>query len=148
MVMVPTTELDRAATERLASHDLRYTSGRRMIVSVLRKADGPVTLPELLELAGDVPQSSAYRNLSVMEEAGIVRRLVHGGDHAHFELAEELTEHHHHLICEACGSVQDFTLDAGLETALDETFSRIASSAGATVTGHTVDLFVTCSDCS
>lgn len=148
MVMVPTTELDRAVTERLASHDLRYTSGRRMVVNVLRKADGPVTLPELLELAGDVPQSSAYRNLSVMEEAGIVRRLVHGGDHAHFELAEELTEHHHHLICESCGSVQDFTLDASLETALDQTFSRIASAAGATVTGHTVDLFVNCSDCT
>ncbi len=148
MVMVPTTELDRAVAERLAAHDLRYTAGRRMVVSVLRKADGPVTLPELLQLAGDVPQSSAYRNLAVMEEAGIVRRLVHGGDHAHFELAEELTEHHHHLICEACGSVQDFTLDADLERALDETFSRIAASDGATVTGHTVDLFVTCSDCS
>jgi len=147
MVMVPTTELDRAVTERLATHDLRYTSGRRMVVSVLRQADGPVTLPELLKLAGDVPQSSAYRNLSVMEEAGIVRRLVHGGDHAHFELAEELTEHHHHLICESCGSVQDFTLDAKLEAALDQTFTRIASAAGATVTGHTVDLFVTCSDC-
>lgn len=148
MVMVPTTELDRAVTERLASNDLRYTSGRRMIVSVLRNSDGPVTLPELLALAGGVPQSSAYRNLSVMEEAGIVRRLVHGGDHAHFELAEELTEHHHHLICESCGSVQDFTLDADLETALDETFTRIAAAAGATVTGHTVDLFVTCRDCS
>ena len=148
MVMVPTTELDRAVTERLASHDLRYTSGRRMIVSVLRKSDGPVTLPELLALAGDVPQSSAYRNLSVMEEAGIVRRLVHGGDHAHFELAEELTEHHHHLICESCGSVQDFTLDAELEATLERTFSRIASAAGATVTGHTVDLFGTCRNCS
>lgn len=148
MVMVPTTELDRAVTERLASHDLRYTSGRRMIVSVLRKSDGPVTLPELLALAGDVPQSSAYRNLSVMEEAGIVRRLVHGGDHAHFELAEELTEHHHHLICESCGSVQDFTLDAELEATLERTFSLIASAAGATVTGHTVDLFGTCRNCS
>lgn len=148
MVMVPTTELDRAVTERLTTHDLRYTSGRRMIVSVLRAANGPITLPELLELAGDVPQSSAYRNLSVMEDAGIVRRLVHGGDHAHFELAEELTEHHHHLICESCGSVQDFTLDADVEATLDETFERIAAAAGATVTGHTVDLFVSCRDCS
>ena len=43
---------------------------------------------------------------------------------------------------------QDFTLDANLETALDETFSRIAFAAGATVTGHTVDLFVTCRDCA
>ena len=148
MVMVPTTELDRAVADRLATHDLRYTSGRKMIVAVLRAAAGPVTLPELLALAGDVPQSSAYRNLSVMEAAGIVRRLVHGGDHAHFELAEELTEHHHHLICETCGSVQDFTLDAQLEAALDETFTKIARAAGATVTGHTVDLFGTCRDCS
>ena len=75
MAMVLTTGPDRATTERLAAHELRYTSGRRMIVSVLRTADGPVTLLELLESAGGVPQTSTYRTLSVMEEAGLGRRV-------------------------------------------------------------------------
>jgi len=82
-----------------------------------------------------------------MEEAGVVRRLVHGGDHAHFELAEELTEHHHHLICEECGSVTDFTLDHDVEHTLDEVFRRVARDAGVRVTSHTVDVFGVCSNC-
>ena len=36
--MAATTELDRAVNERLAKHDLRYTTGRRQIVSGLRRA--------------------------------------------------------------------------------------------------------------
>ncbi len=146
--MVAVTELDRAVNERLAEHDLRYTSGRRQIVTGLRSAGGPVTLPELLELVSDLAQSSAYRNLSLMEEAGVVRRLVHGGDHAHFELAEELTEHHHHLICESCGLVLDFTLQPGVERSLDKAFDRLAESEGFTPSHHVIDVYGTCSRCA
>ena len=145
--MAPTTELDRIVSDRLAQHEMRYTAGRRAIVSALRAIGGPVTLPDLLEFSGAVPQSSAYRNLALMEEAGVVRRLAHGADHAHFELAEELTEHHHHLICERCGSVEDFLLDAEVERVLDGAFRRAARDAGATPSSHLVDVFVVCADC-
>ena len=47
--MVATSELERAVNDRLAEHDLRYTAGRRAIVEGLKAADGPVTLPELLD---------------------------------------------------------------------------------------------------
>lgn len=146
--MAGTTELDRAITDRLAAQDLRYTAGRRAIVSVLRSAAGPITLPELLAQASDLPQSSAYRNLSLMEEAGVVRRLVHGGDHAHYELAEELTEHHHHLICEVCGLVKDFTLQTALERKLNSAFDVVAESEGFSAKSHVVDVFGVCTACT
>lgn len=146
--MVATSELERAINDRLADHDLRYTSGRRAIVEGLKRADGPITLPELLERAPDLAQSSAYRNLSLLEEAGVVRRLVHGGEHAHFELAESLTEHHHHLICESCGQVRDITLDAGLERTLDQSFAELSAGEGFTPTHHTVDVYGVCGDCA
>ena len=75
-------------------------------------------------------QSSAYRNLSIMEEAGIVRRLVHGAEHAHYELAEDLTQHHHHLICENCGLIRDITLTPRLERSLDSAFDGVAPRRG------------------
>ncbi len=145
--MALTTDLDRAVNERLARSELRYTSGRKAIVRGLRAADRPVTLPELLDLSPDLAQSSAYRNLSLMEEAGVIRRLVHGGDHAHYELAEELTEHHHHLICETCGLVRDVTLDPGLERTLDGVFSRLGPEEGFIARRHTIDVYGRCADC-
>ena len=146
--MAAPTELDRAVSERLAEHDLRYTSGRRQIVKGLRSAGGPVTLPELLEIASDLAQSSAYRNLSLMEEAGVVRRLVHGGDYAHYELAEELTEHHHHLICESCGLVLDFTLQPNVEHTLDKAFDQLAESEGFVPRHHVIDVYGRCARCA
>jgi Fe2+ or Zn2+ uptake regulation protein len=145
--MATTAELDRAVADRLARHDLRYTSVRRQIVAALRRSDGPITLPQILAASTDLAQSSAYRNLSLMEEAGVVRRLAHGGDHAHFELAEELTEHHHHLICEGCGSVVDFTLEAGLESRLGSEFERIARAVGFSPSHHVVDVYGYCPHC-
>lgn len=146
--MAVTEDLDRAIDERLGAHELRYTSSRRSIVDGLRRSDGPVTLPELLDLVPDLAQSSAYRNLSLMEDAGVVRRLVHGDDHARYELAEALTEHHHHLICESCGVVRDVTLTDDFERALDRTFDAMAEREGFVVGHHAIDVYGTCADCA
>jgi Fur family transcriptional regulator, ferric uptake regulator len=142
------TDLERAVVQRLDERELRFTSGRRMIVEGLRTADGPVTLPELLEMTPGLPQSSAYRNLALMEEAGVVRRLVHGTEHARYELAESLTEHHHHLICEVCGLVRDIQLDTRLERRLDEAFDAVAAAEGFSVGRHAIDVYGVCSSCA
>ena len=142
-------ELHRIVRERLSEREQRYTTGRRRIVDVLVAADGPVTLPELLDQATRrSPQSSAYRNLSIMEEAGIVRRLVHGAEHAHYELAEDLTEHHHHLICENCGLIRDITLNARLERSLDSAFDGVARAEGFSPRHHAIDIYGQCADCA
>ena len=42
--------------------------------------------------AASLAQSSAYRNLVVLEQAGAVNRIVTADDFARFELAQDLTE--------------------------------------------------------
>jgi Fur family ferric uptake transcriptional regulator len=140
-------ELHRTVRDRLDASDQRYTAGRRAVVDALAGAGGPITLPELIERAPTLAQSSAYRNLAVLEEVGIVRRLVHGADHARYELAEDLTEHHHHLICERCGTVLDVTLTAELERRLDAAFDELARGAGFEPAHHTIDIYGLCADC-
>ncbi len=140
-------EIHRTVRDRLDDNDQRYTSGRRAVVDALASADGPVTLPELMERAPALAQSSAYRNLAVMEQAGVVRRLVHTSDHARYELAEDLTEHHHHLICELCGAVRDVTLTPALERQLDSAFDALSGAEGFEATHHTIDLYGYCADC-
>ncbi|MCB0965798.1 MAG: transcriptional repressor, partial [Ilumatobacter sp.] len=91
-------ELHRAVGARLAEHDQQYTANRRAVVEALVAAGSPISLPDLLAADTSLAQSSAYRSLAMLTELGVVRRLVHVGDHALFELDEHLTEHHHHLI--------------------------------------------------
>lgn len=133
----------------LRSGDHRYTTGRRRVVTALDDASGPVTIPEILDLDTDLAQSSLYRNLAVLEEVGAVTRIVTHDDHARFELAEALTDHHHHhLICTNCGSVTDFALSPDTEATLERAFGRAATSANFQVDGHRLDLLGTCADCS
>jgi Fe2+ or Zn2+ uptake regulation protein len=141
-------DIHRTVRDLLDQHDQRYTAGRRAVVTALADAGGPVTLPELIDRAPQVAQSSAYRNLAVMEEVGVVRRLLHSTEHARYELAEHLTEHHHHLICESCGSVRDVTLTPELERRLDDAFDALAAAEKFTATHHTIDLYGRCADCA
>ena len=77
-----------------------------------------------------------------------MRRLVHGAERAHYELAEELTSHHHHLICETCGAVSDITFDERLERTLGRGFQQVADATGFVPRHHAIDLFGLCAACA
>src|SRR5258708_5453690 len=104
--------------------DQRYTNGRRAVVEILAAAGRPVTIAEVLAGGGVPAQSTAYRNLSVLVQAGVVRKVFGGDDLTRYELAEELTEHHHHMVCVNCGSIEDFTVPNRLQQSLDKLFGR------------------------
>jgi Fur family transcriptional regulator, ferric uptake regulator len=142
-----TDEVHGAVAQRLAALGQRYTRNRRALVELLVAAGNPVSLPELLERDPSLRQSSTYRNLAVLEEAGGVRRLVTGAEHARFELAEDLTEHHHHLVCEACGAVTDFALADAVEDELDRALTAVAARAGFDPRHHSLDLVGVCAAC-
>jgi len=133
---------------RLDAVDQRFTSGRRELVEVLERADRPLTVPEIVAAASAaLPQSSVYRNLTVLLEAGAVRRLLGTDDLARFELAEDLAGHHHHLLCQRCGSVSDVSAAPKLEQALSEAARLAAEEVGFEVTEHRIDLVGLCSSC-
>lgn len=140
-------DLHRCVGARLADHDQQYTPNRRAVVDALAAAGAPISLPDLLAVDDSLAQSSAYRSLAVLTGAGVVRRLVHVGDHALFELAEHLTEHHHHLVCESCGSVADVTFPDRAEAAMDRTFDEVSSAAGFAPRHHTIDIHGICAGC-
>ena len=84
---------------RLRRIDLRYTPGRRTIVELLISVGPPGEPADIEARVPDVPRSSAYRHLGDLQRAGVVRRIATSDEFARFELAEDLTEHHHHLLC-------------------------------------------------
>ncbi len=142
-----TLDLHETAAARLRSVNQRYTASRRALVEVLSAGSAPSTIPEMLASRPGAPQSSTYRNLAVLEQAGVVRRLVTNDAFARFELAEDLTEHHHHLVCSVCGAVDDFSAPPAVERSLARVMADVASSSGFRAEYHRLDLIGTCARC-
>ncbi len=143
-----TADLDAQVAVRLQAAGHRFSSSRRELVEVLRQAGQPIRIVDVLDSRPHLAQSSVYRNLAVLEAAGVVRRIVTGDDYAHFELAEALTEHHHHLICAQCGTVSDVTLPAELEHRLDAALPELAAARGFVLDHHRLDLIGRCERCA
>jgi Fe2+ or Zn2+ uptake regulation protein len=140
-------ELHDVVSERLGRDGQRYTANRRVLVTELARSEHPLRIRELIDQRPGLAQSSVYRNLVVLESAGVVSKLVTTGESASYELAEDLTGHHHHLICARCGTVRDIEVGAHVESVLADSAQRLAGALGFTVDHHRLDLVGTCSDC-
>jgi Fur family transcriptional regulator, ferric uptake regulator len=132
---------------RLRLIDQRYTSGRRAIVDLLVSAGHPVSIGDIAERLPGLPRSSAYRHLTVLHAAGLVRRVTASDEFTRFELAEDLTEHHHHLLCVNCGKVIDVTLPASFEQQAAEAIGQLADSEGFQAHSHRLDVLGLCGAC-
>jgi Fe2+ or Zn2+ uptake regulation protein len=142
------TRLHETIAVLLHGRQQRLTPTRKLIVEVLESADRPLTIPEILDAEAALAQSSVYRNLVVLEQARVVHRLVTHTDFARYELAEDLTGHHHHLVCSACGRVEDLPATAAVEHSVAIAIDEAARHAGFRTEHHRLDLVGLCSDCS
>ena len=145
--MSATASVHEQAALRLGGLEQRYTPVRRALVTTLSTAGRPLSVPEILAANEALPQSSAYRNVTVLIDAGVVRRVTGVDDHGRFELAEDLAGHHHHLACARCGTVEDVVPSIRLERAMDEAARLIAGEHGYEVITHQFDLVGTCPSC-
>jgi Fe2+ or Zn2+ uptake regulation protein len=140
-------EIDEVIKRRLAERDVRYTGGRRSVVRAMHQSSGPRSAAELAERLEDVPLSSLYRTLTILDEAGVVERHHDPGGVARFELAEWIAGHHHHVVCQVCGLVEDVDVDAAAEIAVSELVGRLAERAGFEAKSHVLEVLGVCSRC-
>lgn len=132
---------------RFGRLDQRYTPARRVLVEALSAAARPLTVPELVALRPDIPQSSAYRSVTALMDVGVVRRVAGTDDHGRFELTEDLSGHHHHFACSECGKVEDLQPSSRLEHALAEAARVASEEQDVEITEHRFDFVGRCSDC-
>lgn len=141
--------LDRQVELRLLENDVRFTSGRRAVVAALARAPGPMSAAELSsELAPEVPLSSIYRTLAVLEDAGVVAHHLGAKGLTRFELAEWLTGHHHHLVCIQCGAVSDIDIPDSQEESVRSLVTEIAALASFAATDHALEIEGRCARCA
>jgi len=135
------------AREELRRSGARAGGARDAVIAYLGRQDCCVSAQELYdglrESERTVGIASVYRALEQLSELGLVHRVELGQGVTRFEAAHPGGEHHHHLVCDACGRVDTFD-DAGLERVL----TRVALAHGYRLAGHEVVLRGTCRDCA
>jgi Fe2+ or Zn2+ uptake regulation protein len=140
--------IDEMVRRHLADRDIRFTQGRKAVVRALHLSSGPQSAADLhARMKAQVPLSSLYRSLVVLEGAGVVAAHHSQGPVARFELAEWLTGHHHHVVCRSCGRVDDVSLDRPTESALAGIVGKVASDAGFSVSEHSLEIEGLCPVC-
>jgi Fur family ferric uptake transcriptional regulator len=142
-----TAALHTTVEQRLRQVEQRYTDGRRAVIELLVAAAGPISIGDIADRRPDLPRSSAYRHLVDLQAAGVVTRLAANDEFARFELAEDLTEHHHHLLCTQCGRVIDITLAPSFERSVTHHLGELAEAEGFAPHSHRIDVLGLCSSC-
>lgn len=123
-----------AAVGRLRDRGYKVTPQRVMVLRGVA-AEQHQSLEEIRARCGEVGLVTIYRTLDLLCEIGAVRRLDLG-DGARYELA---ADHHHHLICEGCGTVTEFE-----ECPIDP---RVLPEGGFEVSSHSVEVYGRCAAC-
>lgn len=134
----------------LARRGFRLTGPRRAVLDVLVKHGAPLSVAEIHSRLPDrrVNLVSVYRTLYLLSELGLLRTADTSKGSKRFELSQEFTGHHHHLICQACGLVQDLE-GCSLEDRVLETLTRrVRRVRGFRVTDHDLKLFGLCARCA
>jgi Fur family ferric uptake transcriptional regulator len=119
----------------------------RAVVELLAKHGHPVSISDIAAQLPELPRSSAYRHLVDLQCAGLVRRIAASDEFARFELAEDLTEHHHHLLCTSCGRVIDVTPTPAFERTVAKMVHELAEKQDFDPSSHAVDVLGHCSNC-
>ncbi len=137
----PTRERTRVL-KQLAERGFRDTRARRSIVETVLSRDGQFNARQLHEelRRRGVGRATVFRTLDLLVELGVLNRL-HTDDRcsSYIVCADQ---HHHHLVCERCGAVQEIS-DGRVERAL----RAMAVESGFRAREHHVEIVGVCREC-
>ncbi len=123
------------------------TKGAQTVLDALEGAHTLASAQDIygkLRLTGDKAPglTTVYRALESLVEKGYVQAVDLGDGEKRYEVVAP-GEHHHHLVCEACG--QSYHLD---QCVVEEIEGTIRSKYGFTIKSHVLEIFGVCSSCS
>ncbi|MGD0779563.1 MAG: Fur family transcriptional regulator [Dehalococcoidales bacterium] len=95
--------------ESLREKGYRLTPQRLMILAAIESSDEHISAEEIYAQVAakypDVNISTVYRTLELLKKLGMVYEINLGEGRIRYH-AEE-SGHHHHLVCQSCGTVTD-----------------------------------------
>jgi len=139
-------KVEKIFSDYLKKNRLKYTQERKIILGEIFVIHGHFEVDELylkLRQKDDqrISRATVYRTLPLLEECGLIRRVVFIDKHTHYEHVYG-RRHHEHLICLNCGKIIEF-----YRKSLENTLEEVAKENGFRSVDHKLEITGYCKDC-
>ncbi|HEX6686149.1 MAG TPA: Fur family transcriptional regulator [Candidatus Limnocylindrales bacterium] len=112
--------VENRSVELLRTHGLRVTKPRLAVLDILAQG-GHLEVEEITRQAraqlDSVSTQAIYDVLGALARAGLARRIEPAGSPARYEA--RTGDNHHHIVCRACGVIEDVDCAVGSAPCLD-----------------------------
>jgi Fur family ferric uptake transcriptional regulator len=139
------TEEQEVFLRHIQKQGLKRTAQRDLILDVFLETEGHLSGEDLYRLVRDrdssVGQTTVYRTLRLLTDAGLAREVRFGDGRAHYE-HQYKHQHHDHMICKECGKIIEF-YSPELEAIQD----AMAAKHRFELTSHLLRMIGICADC-
>ena len=134
------------AAQVLSAAGYRSSAPRNEVIGAVAELRCSVTAREIADLlrerGSSVGLASIYRALDLLDRHGLVQRFDVGEGVARYEPAMPGGDHHHHLVCDSCGTVEPFE-----DEALEEAIHGLSGKTAFSIAAHDVTLHGECPAC-
>ena len=132
---------------KLRSHGLRITKARKLIVSLFRENNAPLSIIEvcafLIQNSVSIDKATVYRQVESLVEIGLLEPVILQHGMQHFEWKRE---HHHHFVCNECTSIVDVS-DKLIESSI-HAFEAQFALTGHKILTHNLEFKGLCAECA
>ncbi len=146
MATTATTGWTEHTTKALSDAGYRSSAPREEVIGAIAELGCSITAREIADLLRErgsgIGLASIYRALDLLDRLDLVQRFDVGEGIARYEAALPGGDHHHHLVCESCGTVEPFEDDA-----LEEAIHGLAGKTDFSIAAHDVTLHGECPTC-
>jgi Fur family ferric uptake transcriptional regulator len=131
--------------KHIQNQGLKRTAQRDLILDTFLRTEEHLSSEDLYRLVKkddpSIGQTTVYRTLKLLTEAGLAREVRFGDGITHYEHHYK-HQHHDHMICSECGRIIEF-FSAELEAIQD----AMAAKHRFRVTQHLLRIIGVCAEC-
>lgn len=141
----PNSEEQEVFLKHIQKSGLKRTAQRDLILDTFLRTEEHLSSEDLYRLVQkddpSIGQTTVYRTLKLLTEAGLAREVRFGDGLTHYEHNYK-HQHHDHMICSECGRIIEF-FSAELEAIQD----AMAAKHRFQVTQHLLRIIGVCAEC-
>jgi len=130
--------------KELQGFNLRATPARIVVLRLLEKVKQPIDVNTVLNLVNKegvkTDPATIFRIMNILTKKGIAMSIQFQEGKMRYELTKRM--HHHHLVCEACGRIED--VSSQVIPALEK---EIQNKHNFLVKRHSLEFFGLCKGC-